>query len=134
VAAVLHAPGLPLLEQLTVRRWVVTETSSRRDQPEPEDDLALEVTSAAATRGLARLDLDVAISPHGVRRLLAIAAELGAIGAIHIPAQGVDRALRPSLSKALPALTWTAPPEVDEPNLDAIDARPPPLSSSREYW
>ena len=126
VADVLRGDAAPALERLSARRWVADYAPDGSWVLVPQDELALEVARAAAARGLPRLDLEMALGQAGADRLAAHARELRAIGALRIPRDGVPRDARAELTRVLPNVTWTDPPEAEELELHEIDERPAP--------
>jgi len=124
IVDLLGSDAAPALERLTVRRWMVAMRGDESYELVPQVRLATDVARAAASRNLARLDLEMPIGEEGATTLLAHASALGAIGDLRIPREGVSAVRRAALSSALPNLTWTAPPEEEELDLDEIDETP----------
>ena len=124
VVDVLGSDAAPALERLTVRRWVAAMRADESFELVPQVTLAREVARAAASRKLARLDLEMPLGEDGATTLLAHASELEAIGDLRIPRDGVPAGRRAALSSALPNLSWTDAPEEEELDLDEIDETP----------
>jgi uncharacterized protein (TIGR02996 family) len=120
VASLLRGGAMPMLEHVTVRRWIVRAQGGREGLA-PQDELALELVRAAADRGLARLDLEMVLSAEGAKALLSTPSTLEKIRALHIPSTTVDQGVRAALSRVHPGIAWTGPPEEEEFDLTPID-------------